>query len=167
MTAEAPAGHYVLDTSCLVKLFVNEQGDATARVHRLVGKLAEGIKLWVSPASLVETLGVFKRTLKTDPEAYVRRVALLDDYARRQVFHLIEAPLSQKALIDALDDVRRAKIDVLDALHFHLMVSKPFSGVDVPSIAILTTTDDTLKRFAKDRGFFVWDPGKTEEPELY
>lgn len=164
-----PPSTYLIDACVVVKLLVDEPGDATRRVRSLTGS-SDGFKMFVPQFILIEACGVLKRKwLEKKPErgsisdeAYRNALIRLRTNLDQEIWLPYDQPVGAmafcQAAIRAADSAdEQFRVDALDVLLIKLM------GQDEElRTAVLVTADSNLFGFAKSLGINVWNVSTNE-----
>ena len=170
MRARYPSGRYLLDTCCLIKLLVPEEGRAVWPVNELFrqGRTSSTLRVLVGAWTVVEALGVLKakrgpkRPDQINQAQYLFAAMSLIGLTKTRQLVVFDPRMSQGRLNRVIAEANMAGVDVLDALQLELM--RRLIASAPRSRAVLVTTDGGLESAAVERKIPVWNPEHAEPP---
>ena len=166
-----PAGHYVLDASCLARLFLARENDvAAARLGALLtdGARGRGVSVHTSALVVQEALCQLKRmreAREVAPETYEQAVFQLLLRVEHGAIHLGALGLRHRDVLALLRDVRGRPADLADAWRFEQMLAMPVLRAPRPgAISVLCTLDAGLLELAR-LDHWTWWPETHATPQ--
>ncbi len=155
---------HLLDTSALVKLFVDEDG--SERIRKYFG--AKSV-FWTTSLCFAEALGVLKvmhfyRHQITE-EQYLSASEELVAHLRNGSISIEEVDITQISTFNEVEKISKLySIDLADAFQVITMKKGFPSSLECDSKTIFITGDSDLAKAAKNEGLRVWDCMKEETP---
>lgn len=157
MTGPESLRPHFLDTSALVKLFVEEPGSEALRMYFRCHS-------WfvTSPLCIAEALNVVKRKWNkhelTDQEYFAAAWGFLFSYRDGGQIQLARENLADhKVFSEARNMALKYRVDLADALQLHLLIRGSLAQYCDGSRGVLVSADATLVATARTEGVLAWD----------
>ncbi len=149
---------YYLDTSALIKRYLNETGSSWIRE---LTRTATGHLFITSRLTIVEVNSAFARRLRegtVTKDEYSDHLAFFDEDCNL-LYHLVE--LTPETLDLARDLIARHPLRTLDALQFSsaLLANRIFVHLNLPALTFVTA-DDPLRQTAQREGLMTDNPNR-------